>query len=197
MEGWHSAWVPQADSPRRRRGLPLTRLPSGCYCTSRSGGELLLLRLRGTLSTPAAAGWTRSTATSRGWSGGPTKATTPPALKTPGESFIRECRLYNPVLGAVRPSPLGSCWERSLGSCWGTARDWAPPSLSYPTCTGVPANRMLQIAGPLLIQYTVSHSASMTGTAIVGHLDDPVLLSAMVSKHICLFRFLCFCICCV
>ena len=39
---------------------------------------------------------------------------------------------------------------------------------------------MFKIAGPLMIQYTVSHSVSMTGTAFVGHLDDPVLLSAMV-----------------
>ena len=39
---------------------------------------------------------------------------------------------------------------------------------------------MFQIAGPLLIQYVVSHGANMAGTAYVGHLEEPVLLSAMV-----------------
>ncbi|KXZ41992.1 hypothetical protein GPECTOR_228g509 [Gonium pectorale] len=36
------------------------------------------------------------------------------------------------------------------------------------------------LAGPILAQYVIAHSAHMIDTSFVGHLDDPTLLSAMV-----------------
>lgn len=40
--------------------------------------------------------------------------------------------------------------------------------------------RILALALPLLLQYSIGHLSHMIDTAFVGHLDDPVMLSAMV-----------------
>ncbi|MEW5304049.1 MAG: hypothetical protein WDW36_006684 [Sanguina aurantia] len=42
------------------------------------------------------------------------------------------------------------------------------------------AGRILALALPLLLQYSIGHLSHMIDTAFVGHLDDPVMLSAMV-----------------